>query len=178
MKKLLYVLLAMTLVFAATACGQKADTDNADSNSNPAETLPSAEATQEQITEEFGFEMTAPENSKNAEWAVVDECIGQLTFELDGQSVCFRMTTDAAPSEETEALEMLKTVSGINEELAETESGKVGDMNAFVFFNSGKSGAVIWYSEDGTIYTVTVDKKASADKLLELAEQLNRPVTE
>lgn len=178
MKKLLYVLLAMTLMFGLAACGQEAGTDDADSSSNPAETLPSAEATQEQITEDFGFEMTAPEKAKDVQWAVVDECIGQLTFKLDGQAVCFRMTTDEAPSEEAEALEMLKTVSGINEELAETESGKVGDMDAFVFFNSGKSGAVIWYSEDGTIYTVTVDKKASADKLLELAEQLNRPVTE
>lgn len=177
MKKLLYVLLAMTLMFGLAACGQEADTDNTDS-SNPSETLPSAEATQEQITEDFGFEMTAPEKAKDAQWAVIDECIGQLTFKLDGQQVCFRMTTDAAPSEEAEALEMLKTVSGINEELEETESGKVGDMDAFVFFNSGKSGAVIWYSEDGTIYTATVDKKASADKLLELAEQLNRPVTE
>ena len=178
MKKLLYVLLAMTLMFGLAACGQEADTDNAGSNSNTAETLPEAEATQEQITEDFGFEMTAPENAKNAQWAVVDECISQLTFELDGQAICYRMTTDEAPAAEADALEMLKTVSGINEELAETESGKVGDMDAFVFFNSGKSGAVIWYSEDGTIYTVTVDKKASADKLLELAEQLNRPVTE
>ena len=51
MKKLLYALLAMTLMFGLAACGQEADTDNTDS-SNPSETLPSAEATQEQITED------------------------------------------------------------------------------------------------------------------------------
>lgn len=176
MKKLLYVLLAAALMISVTACGGD-KTQSAD-NDNQAETLPAAEATQEEISEDFGFKMVPPEAAEGAQWSVVDECISQLTFKLNGQSVCFRITTDAVPEGEAEALEILKTVSEINEELAESQSGKVGDMNAYVFFNSGKSGAAIWYDEDGTIYTVSVDKKASADSLLELAEQLSSPAHE
>lgn len=176
MKKLLYVLMAMTLMFAATACGSNTGAESAEKESGSTAPLSSAEATQEEISEDFGFEMAAPENAEDAKWAVIDECIAQLTFELDGQNVCFRMTTDEAPSAEDEALSMLRTVSETNEEFAESQTGKAGDRDAFVFFNSGKSGAVIWYSEDGIICTATVDKNASADNLLELAETLNESV--
>ncbi len=173
MKKLLYVLLAVTLMFAATACGDSKVAESAEKDSGSTAPLTSAEATQEKISEDFGFEMAAPENAEDAKWAVIDECIAQLTFKLDGQNVCFRMTTDEVPSAEDEALQMLRTVSETNEEFAESETGKAGECDAFVFFNSGKSGAVIWYSEDGIICTATVDRSASADGLLELAETLD-----
>ncbi len=174
MRKLGYVLLAVLLMFSMVACEKQSETGD----DNQQKALSSVETTQEEIADDFGFVMTPPQNAKDAKWAVVDECIGELTFKLDGQNVAFRITTDDAPEAESDALVMMQTISGINEELAKSETGNVGDMNAFVFFNSGKSGAVIWYSDDNIIYTVAVDKKASSDNLLELAQTLDRLANE
>lgn len=112
-----------------------------------------AENTRQEITEEFGMEITEPEGLDPDDWTMTDDGLAQIIFTLEGVECCHRI-------KETASLEDISGLSFSNPETDDSNSD-------YTMKLEGGKGVIIWYI-DGFSYSVSIESGASFE-LLEMA---------
>ena len=96
--------------------------------------------------------------------------VAETTFELDGIRYSYRM---AATSE---LLEDFTDISGMTGPFERISAGEVAWCRAKINYTPGGQGRIIWFDVvPGILYSMTMDRDASDETLLELANALFEP---
>jgi len=150
------VLLALCLLFVLAGCGKK----TADAGEQPGTVgvvNPVSSSTAEEILEKDGIVLQLPAGAENAQWtriAMQETVLAQVTFELEGASLCFRAQKTAG----------LEDISGMYYEWGQPEGGEVPADAPRCMVNETGQGVLLWYA-DGCSFALSMTENASADKL-------------
>jgi len=173
-KKLLTVLLTMTmLVMALSACGKAStESENTESENTESENAeiedtepagmgnPIEEVSPERIVEVTGSKAILPENAENPTFLLVNNELGEIRFTLD--SAKYNMTL------RSQKLDAFSDISGMYYEWQSEYDESIGNYECKVMnFNSDEDGSIriyLWYdAENGVMYSLT----AQAEDLTE-----------
>ncbi len=150
MKKMFAAALCLLLVLSG--CGQKAP-----ESGNVGVVNPVSSSTAEEILEKDGITMPLPAGAENAQWTRItmqDAVIAQVTFALQGETLCFRAQKTAGPED----------ISGMYYEWGEPEGGEVPADAPRCMVNETGQGVLLWYA-DGCSFALSMQENASADLL-------------
>ena len=96
--------------------------------------------------------------------------VAETTFELDGIRYSYRMAATA------ELLEDFTDISGMTGPFQRISAGEVAWCRAKINYTPGGQGRIIWFDvAPGILYSMTMDRDASDEILLELANALFEP---
>ena len=96
--------------------------------------------------------------------------VAETTFELDGIRYSYRMAATA------ELLEDFTDISGMTGPFQRISAGEVAWCRAKINYTPGGQGRIIWFDvAPGILYSMTMDRDASDETLLELANALFEP---
>ena len=96
--------------------------------------------------------------------------VAETTFELDGIRYSYRMAATA------ELLEDFTDISGMTGPFERISAGEVAWCRAKINYTPGGQGRIIWFDVvPGILYSMTMDRDASDEILLELANELFEP---
>ena len=114
------------------------------------------------LSEQIGFEMSAPATAKNVECAVINNIIGQITFSFNSIIYVYRGSKISGGAE-------LHKKS--YDESTHTEIS-IGDRAAVDLYTDDDGGRIAqWYLE-GTYFSLCCQKDVSDDALTELCDLL------
>lgn len=196
MKKLLTILLALSMVFVMTACGD--DSDDIAEMKNPITECSSVD----ELLEATGISLDAPEGATDVRYSYIDSgvqgesIIAQVEFTLDDNQFCYRAKDTAATSlysaVETdedadldelsemmeETIEGCSEFAGLYDEWKASASVDVaGTREGVVAFNEGKSGFIAWLDVvPGAMYSLSVTSGATQDLLMNTADKIFVPM--
>lgn len=130
--------------------------------------------TASQILRSTGLDMTvAPEEATDITYNafLLDGLtVAETTFVLDGIRFSYRM---AATSE---LLEDFKDISGMQGPFDRLSAGEVAWCRAKINYTEGGQGRIIWFDlAPGILYSMSMDRGASDEVLLDLANELFEP---
>ena len=130
--------------------------------------------TASQILRTTGLDVTvAPEGAQDITYNafLLDGLtVAETTFVLDGARFSYRM---AATSE---LLEDFKDISGMTGPFERISAGEVTWCRAKINYTPGGQGRIIWFDlVPGILYSLSMDRDASDEVLLELANELFEP---
>lgn len=199
-KKVLMTILAITMAMSMTmwlgACGSNENSENGTGMENPVNECASAD----ELCETTGLAIDAPEGATNVAYAYIDaadedgEPIAQVTFTMDGQDYCYRCQstseTDifAGISDENASVEDLtekaksqtdavSALSGMYYEWKSVGQIMIADRDGMFGINKGKEGFVAWLDVvPGVMYSLSVEKGADEQMLIEMAEKCFVPM--
>ena len=96
--------------------------------------------------------------------------VAETTFELDGIRFSYRMAATA------ELLEDFTDISGMEGPFERISAGEVAWCRAKINYTPGSQGRIIWFDVvPGILYSMSMDRDASDEILLELANELFEP---
>ena len=96
--------------------------------------------------------------------------VAETTFQLDGVRFSYRMAATA------ELLEDFTDISGMTGSFERISAGEVAWCRAKINYTPGGQGRIIWFDVvPGILYSMTMDRDASDEVLLELANELFEP---
>ena len=96
--------------------------------------------------------------------------VAETTFELDGVRFSYRMAATA------ELLEDFTDISGMTGPFERISAGEVAWCRAKINYTPGGQGRIIWFDVvPGILYSMSMDRDASDEILLELANALFEP---
>ena len=96
--------------------------------------------------------------------------VAETTFELDGVRFSYRMAATA------ELLEDFTDISGMDGPFQRISAGEVAWCRAKINYTPGGQGRIIWFDVvPGILYSMSMDRDASDEILLELANELFEP---
>lgn len=96
--------------------------------------------------------------------------VAETTFELDGVRFSYRMAATA------ELLEDFADISGMTGPFQRISAGEVAWCRAKINYTPGGQGRIIWFDVvPGILYSLSMDRDASDEILLELANALFEP---
>ena len=130
--------------------------------------------TASQILRSTGLDVTvAPEAARDITYNafLMDGLtVAETTFELDGIRFSYRMAATA------ELLEDFTDISGMDVPLERISAGEVSWCRAKINYTPGGQGRIIWFDVvPGILYSMSMDRDASDEILLELANELFVP---
>lgn len=194
MKKLISILMvmAMTLVFAA-GCSVETNVTTTKTESH------TTVCDHDEMVEKSGINLEAPNGADTIEYAYCEGDVqyAETTFTFEGVTYVYRAQftdatdirtcTDGTVAEETEALEdsvsegtnIGVALAGDNIALSFNEGNMVtvNDREGIFLKNDEDAGLVTWLDvAPGVLYTMTMDKDCSEDKLMEMAESCFAPM--
>ncbi len=189
MKKVLSLAMAAAMVFALCACGAEKEAPVSSSESAGIAN-PVTECTQEELLEETGLDLAAPEGSENAAWSYIesaDGTISQVQFTLDGNSFCYRAEPTAVTSLEGDGdtidsifengIEIGAALSGMYCRWNSGGSTLFAERDAVYAFNEGEQGFLAWLDvAPGILYSLSMDQNCTQTLLEETAAQCFVPV--
>lgn len=193
MKKLLTILLAMTMVFAMCACAKEKSEETTEV-ANPVH-----ECSKQEMLEATGMDIDAPEGATEVEYFYIDNedaAIAQVKFELNDEEFCYRAqeTGITALSEQVSEDEFVP-----EDELKESLDNAVAtgatlagldykwDVAALVDVPANREGVYAIHSDDegfiawldvvpGVLYSLSVEDDATIDLLMNTAEAIFVPM--
>lgn len=126
--------------------------------------------TASRIMHELGYDVAvAPESATDITYDVIamdDMTIAETTFILDGIRYVYRVAGAV----------WITDISGIDDGFKKEETGMVGWCDVQLLYTEGGVGKALWYDfAPGLMYSLSMDSEASAQQLLEMAEQLYEP---
>lgn len=126
------------------------------------------------ITEKLGYEIAvAPAGAEEVSYNVFELdglVVGETRFILDGAVWSYRM----AQTWETE--KEFADISGIEDGFQEQTTGEILWCPARLYFDEGGAGKVVWFDVvPGLLYSLSVEQGASAETILDMANQLFEP---
>lgn len=162
MKKMLAVLLALSMIFVLAACKKDEEPTPDDGMPNPMTEI---------TPQEMAFSLNIPDGASGVKFFTVgenDDKIYQMSYTLDGKEYCYRMQS----TNETAAYDM----SGIFSDKWESEDAKVDYCDAVV--KTCSEGSVIYWLDivPGVNYTLSCADQLSAEELTETAAFLFLPM--
>ncbi len=124
------------------------------------------------IVEELGYNVAvAPEGAEDITYdAFVMEgmTVAETTYRLEGVRYSYRMAA-------TMGFEIVN-ISGVSSDGKTTASAEVGWCPAKLYYTDGGEGSVVWFDfAPGLLYSISMDKNATKEKLLEVAHELFVP---
>lgn len=130
--------------------------------------------TAQSIVETLGYDMAvAPEGAENVVYNAFELeglAVGETTFSLNGVSCSFRTAATGAVEEE------FADISGVDLDFQNQAAGEVLWCPARLYFDEGGAGKIVWFDVvPGLLYSLSVDRDASGQGLLDMAEQLFTP---
>jgi hypothetical protein len=130
--------------------------------------------TASQILRSTGLDVTvAPEAAQDITYNafLLDGLtVAETTFELDGIRFSYRMAATA------ELLEDFTDISGMDGPFDRISAGEVSWCRAKINYTPGGQGRIIWFDVvPGILYSMGMDRDASDEILLELANELFEP---
>ena len=161
-KKMLAVLLALSVLFVLVACKK---------SEKPAPDAGTPNPMTEITADELEFSVNVPEGASDVKYFTIEEDgnkINQMSYTVDGSEYCYRMQSTG----ETAAYDM----SGIFAEDWETEDAAVSYCDAF--YKTCSEGSVIYWLDvvPGVNYTLSCADKLSAEELEDAAALLFVPM--
>ncbi len=126
--------------------------------------------TAQQIMFHLGYDVAvAPEGATDITYnafAMEDMTVAETTFILDSVRYTYRVTGAV----------WITDISGITDTFETEETGMIGWCDAQIFYNEGGAGKVLWYDfAPGLMYSLSVDSGATAELLLQMADELYEP---
>ena len=143
---------ALCLIMVLSGCGEKAPESGSVGVVNPV-----SSSSAEEILEKDGITLRLPQGAENAQWTritVQDAVMAQVTFGLQGESLCFRAQKTAGPED----------ISGTYYEWGQPEGGQVPEGAPRCMVNETGQGVLLWYA-DGCSFSLSMQANASADVL-------------
>jgi len=150
------VMFALCLLLVLAGCGKKT-ADAGEQTGTVGVVNPVRSSTAEEILEKDGVAMQLPAGAENARWSRItmqETVLAQVTFELEGESLCFRAQKTAGPED----------ISGMYYEWGQPEGGEVPADAPRCFVNETGQGVLLWYA-DGVSFSLSMSENASADIL-------------
>ncbi|MCQ2420068.1 MAG: hypothetical protein MJ118_02940 [Clostridia bacterium] len=173
MKKIIAVLLAVSMLFAFAACAktEKADQNEAAKQDEAEQNVGMPNPMREVTAEELEFNVNVPEGATDVKYFIIEDGnskMNQVSYMLDGKEFCCRMQSTG----ETAAYDM----SGIFSDNWESETTTVSYCDAVA--KTCSEGSVIYWLDlvPGINYTLSCTQKLSAAELSEEAGQLFAPM--
>lgn len=173
MKKISILFCITLMLISFCACGNK-DEEIAGEGTTENLTNPITEVSYDELLAQTGITFAVPEGAENVSYSIinVDEKIAQMTFTLDGVNCTCRAQAAGLPE-----AGKISDISGMNYTWETTEKGEIFYSEALFQYNAGKEGVVGWYDyAPGILYSVSVDLKASAELLKDIAEKSCPPL--
>lgn len=126
------------------------------------------------IVETLGFDLAvAPEEAEDVVYnafALGDLIVGETTFLLDGVRCSCRTAATLLIEED------FADISGLEGTFQSNTAAQVGWCLAKLAYDEGGAGKIIWFdAAPGLLYSLSMDRGASENALLEMAEQLFAP---
>ena len=130
--------------------------------------------TASQILRATGLDVTvAPEDAENITYNAFrldGLTVAETTFQIDGVTYAYRMAATM------ELLENFADISGMNGPFDEIAAGEVYWCRAKLNFNEGGQGKILWFDlVPGILYSMSMDRDASREALLDMANGLFIP---
>ena len=193
MKKFLVAMLAITMVFAMCACGEKKE-EEPTGVANPV-----VECTYDELIENGCVDIKAPDNATEVKYSYIqvegEEPISQVTFELDDEEFCYRAQPTGATSimagieddgfvnaeSITDAIEsginVGATLSGLHYDWKTFASVDVQYCEGICAWNEDEAGFIAWLDvAPGIVYSLGMDDDCEQDLLMNTAEAIFVPV--
>ncbi len=155
------------------ACGVKteAPAEEAPAAEKTGENIanPVQEATVESLINDMGVDFSAFEQFENAAYSMISGSsrIGQADYSFEGDEYNARIASLAAEED----------ISGMHYTWTETSEAEVGYCTASVNLTAEGQGVISWFDVvPGMMYTVSMSKNATADKLIAMANRVFVPV--
>ena len=170
MKKIAVIILAFLMALSVCACG-KTETKEITTQqqvTKPKISNPMVESNEERVEKKSGMEFKLPEKATGVTYYVINDEIGQISFDLNKQNYTLRSKkADAADD-----------FSGLYYVWTEEKKVKVNGNDGEVHIYNGEDtecGSLIWFDKDkGSALTLSVDSKTTPDKLVKLAESITK----
>lgn len=203
MKKIIALVLSISMLFVMTSCSIPFLSEDADSNKlseleNPIVACSSAE----ELLEMTGISLDAPKKATDVYYSYINssgenglEYLAQVEFNYDDNNYCYRAqetseTTlyeaalyDVNASSDDLSKSMENTVNacgefaGLYDDWSASASIDVKNRDGVVAFNKGKSGFVAWLDvAPGVIYSLSMTENSSQDLLMKMAEKCFKPM--
>ncbi|MBQ0134685.1 MAG: hypothetical protein KBS46_06125 [Clostridiales bacterium] len=167
MKKIIAILLALSVLFALTACSK---TEKADENEAAPE-IGMPNPMREVSADELELYVNVPEGAADVRYFIIEDGenrLEQVSYTLEGKDYCYRMQQTG----DVVAYDM----SGIYANGWETEDAAVSYCDAVVM-NSSEGSVIYWMDVvPGINYTLSSTQQLSADELSEAAAALFVPM--
>lgn len=187
MKKVVaWLLSVMVAACALVACGGSHDeTTTGYQLENPVHTC-----TQEEMTQETGISIDAPEGAENVQYSYIEDTalIAQVTYTLNGIEMCYRAESTGARSIMSGIDDSEATLETITEDISNqinigaelsgmyydwecAGTTVVGNSHDAVFgFNTGHQGFISWLDNDkGILYSISMTDGCSQQVLEDTA---------
>ena len=173
MKKIIAILLAVSMLFAFAGCAktEKADQNEAAKQDETEQNVGMPNPMREVTAEELEFDVHVPEGAEDVKYFIIedgDSKMDQVTYVLDGKDYCYRMQQTG----EVAAYDM----SGMYADDWKTEDAQVSYCDAT--FMTGPYGSVIYWLDivPGVNYTLSSPEQLTAVELSEAAAALFAPM--
>ena len=133
--------------------------------------------TASQILKTTGLNVTvAPEHAKNITYNAFllnQLTVAETTFQIGGTTYAYRMAGT------NELLEDFEDISGLEGPFEKIAAGNISWCKAKISLNQDGQGKIIWFDlVPGILYSLTMDKDASKEALLDMANMLFEPAQE
>lgn len=130
--------------------------------------------TASQILRATGLNVTvAPDDAENITYNAFrldGLTVAETTFQIDGITYAYRMAATM------ELLENFADISGMDGPFARIAAGEVYWCRAKLNFNDGGQGKILWFDlVPGILYSMSMDRDASREALLDMANSLFEP---
>lgn len=194
--KILAMIMAGAMMIGMCACGSSEEAAGENANvENPIH-----ECTYEEMMEATGIDISAPDESEDVVYAVIDGVsedqspIAQVEFECGDKEYCYRaqstsvtsMTADVDQNEvdPSKLLESLEKCTNAGAALAGMYCKwkacalvDVDGRDGVIAFNEGKEGMIAWLDVvPGIMYSLTTEEDANQQDLMAMAEMLFVPM--
>ena len=170
MRKVVNIVIIVTLLLALTGCGsrvlsKKEDSSNGNSMKivNPIQTV-----TKEELVERTGIEVDAPEGAGDVSYTIIStgetDPIAQVKFSWHDNNVTMRAKTVSGGE--------MEDISGLYYDWEESLDASVGEHMATIYLQ-GEVGYFAWMDVAlGIQYNLSMTTGANAEELLTLAEMI------
>ena len=176
-KRIISIIIALLFMLSLTGCIEPVTEPDytkplAEPDSGFAIANPIREMSRQELFEETGIDLGAPEGAENMVYSLIElseeEPVAQLKFSLDGHELCLRAQTMSAAAAAGD-------ISGMYYQWEYTKNVFVSMLYAVVNL-SGDIGYIKWIDAQGGIqYNLSMNKGASESLLIELAEKVYQP---
>lgn len=166
MNRFLSLILALVLVFALCACGEKAEEAGSEANTQIAN--PMVELTPQELEEALGLALLPPDGASDTMYYLIDGTVGEVQFKYgtNGEEYSYR-------AQKTDAFQDISGVYFTSAAIVDAELDPLPPATICLDESEG-FGAVTWYA-DGYSYSIYMGEGATDNALISIY-QLISPV--
>ncbi len=157
MKKIFVALFAVLILLSNTACS-----DNVIVDVNINEEVTAQPDSAQTLSEQIGFDISAPATAKNVEYAIINDTIAQITFSFNSIIYEYRASKIYSGSQLHK-----KTL----DENSQSELD-IGQRATVELYRDTENGLIAQWSAGGTNYSLYSVKNVSEDAITELCDLL------